>query len=82
MASAMTPGYFKILINEWVVPLQNPTSFQTIMDLTMMCIWASGERTERQRKATIESVGLKITNIYEPGDNMSESIIEVALAND
>ncbi|MCJ1318452.1 hypothetical protein MMC15_003780 [Xylographa vitiligo] len=79
VSAAMTPGYSKILINEWVVSEQHPTSFMTIMDLTMMCVWASGERTAAQWKALVESVGLRIAKIYEPGDGVSESIIEVTL---
>ncbi|MCJ1292578.1 hypothetical protein MMC34_004129 [Xylographa carneopallida] len=79
VSAAMTPGYSKILINEWVVSEEHPTSFMTIMDLTMMCVWASGERTAAQWKALVESVGLRIAKIYEPGDGVSESIIEVTL---
>ncbi|MCJ1396940.1 hypothetical protein MMC11_000132 [Xylographa trunciseda] len=79
VSAAMTPGYSKILINEWVVSEQHPTSFMTIMDLTMMCVWASGERTAAQWKSLVESVGLRIARIYEPGDGVSESIIEITL---
>ncbi|PYH81301.1 S-adenosyl-L-methionine-dependent methyltransferase [Aspergillus uvarum CBS 121591] len=75
---AMKPGYSKILINEFSIPLEGPCSFATHSDFFVMAVNAAVERTERQWAELIDSAGLKIDKIWtlEPD---SESILEVSI---
>ncbi|RDW63706.1 hypothetical protein BP6252_11251 [Coleophoma cylindrospora] len=76
---ALKKGYSKILINEYVVPAQNAHYSVTGLDIMMMSLFASMERTEEAwRKLIEEEAGLKIVAIwtYERG---TDSLIEVEL---
>ena len=75
---AMTPGYSKILINEFCIPLKGACTFATHSDFMVMAVNAAIDRTERQWYELIDSAGLKIDKIWtlEPD---SESILEVTI---
>ena len=75
----MTKGYSKILIHESVVPDTNAYWEVTALDLLMMGLFCARERPTAMWHEILESVGLKINNIwtYEKG---TESIIEAELA--
>ncbi|PKX97732.1 S-adenosyl-L-methionine-dependent methyltransferase [Aspergillus novofumigatus IBT 16806] len=75
---AMKPGYSRILINEFSIPLRGACTFATHSDFFVMSVNAAVERTEKQWYDLIESVGLKIDRIWtlEPD---SESILEVSI---
>ncbi|KAH1519638.1 hypothetical protein KXW39_007870 [Aspergillus fumigatus] len=75
---AMKPGYSRILINEFCIPLRGACTFATHSDFFVMSVNAAVERTEKQWYDLIESVGLKIDRIWtlEPD---SESILEVII---
>lgn len=77
--SAMKPGYSRLLINENVIPKENAYWMATGLDLIMMQMFASGERTEERWQHLLESVGMKLNKIYtyEAGSN---SLIEAELA--
>ncbi|MCJ1379113.1 hypothetical protein MMC17_002213 [Xylographa soralifera] len=75
---AMKKGYSKLLINEFVVPNRGASSFMTYVDINIMSIMASKERTEQQWYDLLESAGLKIVKIW-PMVEDSESIIEAVL---
>lgn len=79
LAQAMKPGYSKILINENVIPDMDADWQTTSLDVVMMTLFASQERTERQWHALVESAGLKIINIY-TAEKGVESLIECELA--
>ncbi|KAL1983736.1 hypothetical protein VTN96DRAFT_9992 [Rasamsonia emersonii] len=79
LAKAMTPGYSKILIFENVIPDTDADWQTTSLDIIMMSIFASQERTERQWRKLVESAGLKVVNIYTAGKGV-ESLIECELA--
>lgn len=79
LAKAMKPGYSKILINENVIPDTDADWQTTSLDIIMMSIFASQERTERQWQALAESAGLKIVNIF-TAEKGVESLIECELA--
>lgn len=74
----MKKGYSKILINENVIPDRNAHWLITSLDIVMMSVVASCERTESVWRRLLESVGLKVVRIwtYEQG---SESLIEAEL---
>ena len=78
---AMEKGYSKLLINDYVVPDVGASWRVTCLDLCMMALLASCERTEAQWHELLRSVGLKITGIWtkEPG---VESLIEAVLEDD
>ncbi|CAI7612634.1 unnamed protein product [Penicillium viridicatum] len=76
--AAMRPGYSKVLVNENVIPDTGAHWETTSLDLIMMEI-GSGERTERQWHALLESAGLKIVKIW-TGQKDVESLIECELA--
>ena len=75
---AMMPGYSKILINEFNIPLKGACTFATHSDFMVMSVNAAVERTERQWYDLIESAGLKIDKIWtlEPD---AESLLEVTI---
>ncbi|KAH8692617.1 putative O-methyltransferase [Talaromyces proteolyticus] len=79
LAQAMTPGYSKVLINENVIPDTDADWQTTSLDIIMMTIFASQERTERQWRALVESAGLKIVHIF-TAEKGVESLIECELA--
>ncbi|KAM0801004.1 S-adenosyl-L-methionine-dependent methyltransferase [Usnea florida] len=76
---AMTPGYSKVLINEYVVPDFGAAWPMTSMDWLMMALGAVKERTEKQWRELLQQAGLKLTGIwtYEQG---TESLIEAEVA--
>ncbi|KAJ5384078.1 Winged helix-turn-helix transcription repressor DNA-binding [Penicillium concentricum] len=76
--AAMRPGYSKVLVNENVIPDTGAYWETTSLDLIMMEI-GSGERTERQWHALLESAGLKIVKIWTAQRGV-ESLIECELA--
>lgn len=75
----MTKGYSKILINENIIPDKDAHWLITSIDLVMMSVCASGERTESTWRSLLTSVGLRVVKIwtYEEG---AESLIEAELA--
>ncbi|KAI2725959.1 hypothetical protein CBS147332_2846 [Penicillium roqueforti] len=76
--AAMKPGYSKVLVNENVIPDTGAYWETTSLDLIMMEI-GSGERTEHQWHALLESAGLKIVKIWTAQRGV-ESLIECELA--
>ncbi|KAI1085383.1 putative O-methyltransferase [Whalleya microplaca] len=76
LKSALRPGYSKVLINEIVVPGQNPTWPTTSMDQLMFVLGAMQERTEAHWEKIVKRAGFKVVQIYtyEMG---SESLIEI-----
>lgn len=76
-ASAMIPGYSKILISDVVLPDKGTTSWPARSDLTMMTMLAAMERSASQWKTLLERAGLRITRIHE---KVPESVIEAELA--
>lgn len=78
IVAAMRPGYSKVLVNENVIPDTGAYWETTSLDLIMMEI-GSGERTERQWHALLESAGLKIIKMWTAQRGV-ESLIECELA--
>lgn len=78
LASAMTPGYSKIILNELVLPDQKCGIIPAQVDITMMACLGATERSETQWREVVDSAGLKIEKIYTDVPE-AESIIELAL---
>jgi len=74
----MGRGYSKILINENVIPDFGASWKATSLDMYMMSLAASAERTEKQWRELLASVGLRVAGIWndDPG---TESLIEAVL---
>lgn len=75
----MIKGYSKLLINENVMPDMDAHWVSTGLDMLMMTLFSSSERTEEHWRKLLESEGFQIANIWtnEPG---TESLIEAELA--
>lgn len=83
VAGAMERGYSKLLIHETLVADVRPSPRVTATDISMMAIFASAERSEKEWRQLIETdgLGLKVVKIWNPHQTM-ESIIEVELAEE
>lgn len=78
VATAMTEGYSKILLNELVIPDQGASLVAVQSDITMMACLAAIERSKRQWHELIDAAGLKIEKIWTDVPE-AESIMEVIL---
>lgn len=78
LVRAMKSGYSKILINDFVLPDQNPPWLMTSLDWVMMAMTAATERTNNQWHKLLSSVGLEIVRIWSHPDSR-ESLIEAEL---
>ena len=78
---AMTPKYSRLLINEFVIPDTGAHWISTALDILMMAVYSSGERSEQNWRRLLEGVGFRITKIWtsEPG---TESLIEAEVADE
>lgn len=73
--SAMAPDYSRILIVDFVLSDTDTPLMQAALDIQMMSIGAGVERSERQWRNLLDSVGLEITGIWSQSSGM-ESVIE------
>ena len=76
----MKPGYSRLIVHEWIVPDIAPSKFMTAQDFNMMNTGGGMERTLALHQEYLENAGLKITKVYNPGDGISESVIEAEVA--
>lgn len=74
----MSPGYSKVLINEFVVADVEASDFITGIDLVMMGMSGGMERTKSQWSNLLASAGLRIEKIWTLNDE-TESVIEAVL---
>lgn len=73
---AMKPGYSKLLINENVLPKRNPHWESSALDMVMLTLFNSKERTHADWYYLVEQLaGLKIVKIWDGGKGV-ESVIE------
>lgn len=71
----MEPGYSKILINDWVLPDTGSPLLPALMDIQMIIVLSGIERTQRQWKDLLESVGLEVVKFHSLGKEV-EGLIE------
>lgn len=74
----MTSGYSRILINDLVLPDTNAPFQAAGLDLVVMACLTGAERTLKQWRKILDSVGLRIERIWTVGLG-TENIIEVVL---
>ena len=79
LKSAMVKGYGKLLLYEMVIPARGAQGNGTGLDLIVMSLFASCERTEKRWKSLLGDAGFKILKIW-PLDPASESLTEAELA--
>lgn len=75
LKNAMTPGYSRLLIHECVIADRDPSWYHTSLDLYMMALFSAKERTEREWRGLLASVGLSVISICTRGEG-NLSIIE------
>ncbi|KAL1582274.1 hypothetical protein WHR41_09231 [Cladosporium halotolerans] len=75
---AMIPGYSKLLINDVMIPVHQPSRRDTSVDVHMMVKLGGRERTEEMLRGLIEKLGLKVCGVW--GSRSSEtSVMEAEL---
>jgi hypothetical protein len=81
VAAAMKPGYSKLLISENVIPGTGADWQATALDLMVLALLSSRERTERDWRRLLGAAGLRIVKIWSTDkQNGVESLIECELA--
>ncbi|KAI0477477.1 S-adenosyl-L-methionine-dependent methyltransferase [Xylariaceae sp. FL0804] len=81
IAAAMKPGYSKILLSEWVMPASNTGLYAAAMDINMMALLNSLERTEAQWTHLLDAAGLKVVKFWSCGVD-TEGIVEATLKDE
>ncbi|KAH6884397.1 S-adenosyl-L-methionine-dependent methyltransferase [Thelonectria olida] len=76
--AAMKPGYSKLLINENVIPETGAQWEATALDVMMLTLLASRERTRDNWEVLLGKAGLKIVNVWTVANGV-ESLIECEL---
>ncbi|KKA23341.1 o-methyltransferase [Rasamsonia emersonii CBS 393.64] len=76
-ASALKPGYSRILIGDVVLPARNPPLLPSLFDFNMLTV-AGMERTRKQWEELLEAAGLQIKKVW-GNDGCILSIIEAVL---
>ena len=78
--SAMVKGYSKLLIYDMVIPDRGAQATSTGLDIIMMTLFGTSERTEQGWKKLLEDMaGFRILKIW-PVEPASESLIEAEIA--
>lgn len=79
LATAMESGYSKLVLVEKIIHRHLPSVHTTAMDMSMMAVLSSSERSEKTWRQLLDQAGLKITQIY-TSPALYDSIIEAELA--
>ncbi|EFQ97743.1 sterigmatocystin 8-O-methyltransferase [Nannizzia gypsea CBS 118893] len=80
VASAMTPGYSKLLLHEMIIPEVGASHFQAMLDMTMMAFNGGMERTKQQWTALLGKAGLKVVQFWDPAEEGGDGIVEAMKA--
>jgi hypothetical protein len=81
IAAAMTPGYSKLLLSEFVLPAQNVPLYPALLDVNMMALLNGMERTEAQFTKILEEAGFKVVKFWSVGAEI-EGLVEAVLKED
>lgn len=71
----MTPGYSKLLIAEFILADHNSRLVPASLDIQMMGLHSGMERSAQQWRELLDSVGLKVTRIWQKLEG-GEGVIE------
>jgi hypothetical protein len=78
IADAMTKGYSKLLIFEWILPARDVPLYPALLDINMMTLLNGRERTEEEWTALLKEAGLKLVKFHVVGPT-EEGLIEAEL---
>lgn len=78
IAAAMTRGYSKLIIFEWILPSINVPLYPSLLDINMMALLNGMERTEDQWTALLGQAGLKVAKFHTVSAE-AEGLIEAEL---
>ncbi|KAI0816531.1 S-adenosyl-L-methionine-dependent methyltransferase [Xylaria sp. FL0064] len=78
IAAAMTPGYSKLLMSEFVLPSSNTPLYPALLDVNMMALLNGMERTEAQFTELLEAAGLNVVKFWSVGAE-TEGLVEAVL---
>jgi hypothetical protein len=73
----MEKGYSKLLINDFVLPEIDVPLHPALLDITIMSLCSGVERSEKQWRALLDSVGLGVVKIWKTEG--VEAVIETML---
>ncbi|KAI0012631.1 putative O-methyltransferase [Xylariaceae sp. FL0662B] len=76
---AMKPGYSKLLLHEMIVPEQGASTFNAMLDMTMMAFNSGMERTGKQWEDLLQQAGFMDVKIWPPLDEGADGIVEAIL---
>lgn len=79
IAEAMTRGYSKLLIFEWILPAKGVPLYPALLDVNMMALLNGRERTEEDWTVLLVAAGLKVIKIHRISPH-EEGLIEAELA--
>jgi hypothetical protein len=76
----MKPGYSKLIINDWILPEKGAALYPSLLDINMLALFSSMERTTGQFRELLESEGFEIVQVHTiPGtEGCIEAMIRVA----
>lgn len=77
-AEAMTPGYSKLLLSEFILPASNTPLYPALLDINMMAVLNGMERTEAQFSELLDAAGLKVIKFWTVGPEV-EGLVEAVL---
>ncbi|EMR61870.1 putative o- protein [Eutypa lata UCREL1] len=77
-AAAMKPGYSKLLMSEFVLPVTNCPLYPALLDVNMMAVLNGMERTEAQFTKLLDAAGLKVVKFWSVGAE-TEGLVEAVL---
>ena len=75
----MVPVYSRLLIHELILPDVGASSFQSMLDLTMMAFNSGMERSQQQWNTLLEGAGFEVVRFWLPeddGDGIVEAIVK------
>lgn len=80
LAAAMTKGYSKLIIFEWILPAKDVPLYPALLDVNMMTLLNGRERTETEWISLLSAAGLKVLKFHKVGAD-AEGLIEAELAD-
>lgn len=66
-----------LLLDDKVVPDIGASMTASALDLNMMCLFASMERTEKQWRALVGSVGMRVEGLWTYTEDVRDSVLLV-----
>ncbi|CAN8103135.1 unnamed protein product [Discula destructiva] len=79
ISGAMSRGYSKLLIFEWIMPEKGVPLYPALLDINMMALLNGRERTEAKWTTLLNAAGLKVIKFHHVGPD-EEGLIEAELA--